>query len=141
MGLSFKSFVMWTRTQQEAEDDTGMTTHNLRLVLEYVVCLFASLGCACLITNISQRGLPFGGNKAARKVDDVHKSWLQVDCNKTYVDYCEQYLISAPSDKHGHYMYWCGACWSSKQVPMQVWGRSKQRFPPKVRFQSSANVI
>ena len=140
MGLSFKSFIVWARTHEKAEDDTGMTAHNLRLILEYVVCLFASLGCAGLLTNISQCGLPWGSLSRAQKVDGVHKPWLKGNCNKPYVDYCEQHIIPAPSDKHGHYMYWCGVCWSGKQVPIEVWGRNN-RTPPTVLFQSSANVI
>ena len=98
---------MWTRTQQ-AEDDTGMTVHNLRLVLEYVVCLFASLGCAGLITNISQCGLTFGNHLAEPKVDGLHKPWLRGDSNKPYITYCEESLIPAPLTKNGRYMYWCG---------------------------------
>ena len=140
MGLSFKSFIVWARTHEKAEDDTGLTENNLRLILEYVVCLFASLGCACLLTNVTQCGLPWGSMNSQPKVDGDHKPWLTGNRNKPYIDYCEQHLISAPSDKHGHYMYWCGVCWSGKQVPIEVWGRNN-RTPPTVLFQSSANVI
>ena len=142
MGLTFKSFIIWTRTEQ-AEKETGMTPHNLRLVLEYVIFLFASLGVAATVTNITQCGVPFLSHSHKTRVDGNVKPWLKGDNNRRYISYCEASLIPAPSDKYGHAVWWCSECWGGEKVPLQVWGVGSHKgslFPSQVWFHSTANL-
>ena len=59
LGLSWKSFMMWTSTGQ-AIADSALMSHDLSLTLEYVFCLFISLGVSAVLTNITQCDLTFG---------------------------------------------------------------------------------
>ena len=112
-GRGLNCHIRYLYSKQEFFRLTATACH-LRLTLEYVFYLFLSVGCAAVVTNVSQCGLTMSQffNGPTFGPEGYVKPWHKGDGNERFIEYCESCLVPAGIGPQGK-NEWCRTvCWT-----------------------------